>query len=333
MKRIFSVFFLLPFILQAQELTEQERQAFARYYGKKPAHLEFNALTENIDSLYVKRFLKQSAEEPDLNYLDPDFPEFMASLTYKFHPDYERLREFQNFFRWVRRYTTHRFVLINIAAQTLTVYEQNIPVSHMRVIVGTRQHKTPTMATVADAAVVYPYWTATRNIAVNEILPKVKADINYLERNHFEVLNAKGQILDPYSINWADQNSTNFSYRFRQGTGCENSLGLLKINIRNPYSVYMHDTPHTQASQSLFEREHRYFSHGCIRLQKPLELVNLLQPVKKIDDQLMTYCLKNQKPETIELTSPVPVFIMYFTDYIDGTGQWQTTEDHYRLQK
>jgi murein L,D-transpeptidase YcbB/YkuD len=343
MYKLILLFAFISYNLAAQKAADSESSlwntALTAYYGQKPASLDYTEreLKEYIDSVFIDSWVQnvKNSEDPlrFLDILNPDFTEFTESLKYRFHPDYKRLNEFQNFFRWIQRFNAERFVLVNIASQELVFYENKLPVLRMPVIAGTRKNQTPTLATLADDVVVYPYWTATRSIAVNEILPKVKEDINYLKRNNFEVLDKNHRVIDPKAVDWKALNSDNFPYYFRQGTGCENSLGLLKINIRNPHYIYLHDTPHTKASQSLFNRQNRFFSHGCIRVQKPLELVQKLNPSKTIDQNLMDYCLVNQKPETISLTQPVPVFIMYFTDYIDEQGQWKTSDDYYRRKK
>src|SRR5690606_37326188 len=127
--------FLILILLASQPLFAQlpdtlRNAVFTRYYGNKPANLEFLNLKENIDSLAIQIWADRSknaaSHDFSFNFLDPDFPEFTASLAYRFHADYGNLAEFQNFFRWVRRFDTRRFVLINIASQQLTFYEDNI---------------------------------------------------------------------------------------------------------------------------------------------------------------------------------------------------------------
>lgn len=311
--------------------------AYSAHFGQKPKLLSYNALEEKYDSTNVKQWIqvasKSASLKPLLSHLEPDFAEYTTSLKYKYHPEYYKLAEFQNFFRWINRYQHDTFILINVASNELIFYKENQPWLTMNVIVGTSKNRTPIMATEADAMVIYPYWTATRNIAVNEILPKVQEDISYLERNNFEVLDPKYQIINPEIIPWDSLNTNNFKYIFRQGTGCDNSLGLLKINIKNPYSVYLHDVPHTAYSQSLFKRESRFFSHGCIRLERPLDLAKLLQPKETINEDLLAQCLISKKPQVIELQKKVPVFIMYFTDYIDQSGNWKSVKDYYKIIK
>jgi hypothetical protein len=314
-----------------------EDLAFQLAFGNKPFLLDYQGLIENIDSTNAKQWIEVAKNskfiEPLIAHLEPDYAQYSASLLYKFHPNYSRLTDYQNFFRWVNRFDHEAFVLINVPANTLTFYKDNQATLEMNVIVGTNKNKTPLMATEADALMLYPYWTATRNIAVNEILPHVKKDLAYLYKNNFEVLDANYNVISPSSVDWQSLNASNFNYKFRQGTGCDNSLGLLKINIKNPYSVYMHDVPHTEYSQSLFNRDKRFFSHGCIRLQHPLALANFLRPKQPIDQNLLEKCLINQKTTVIDLEKPIPIFIMYFTNYIDSEGKWKSVDDYYKRIK
>lgn len=319
------------------EMELLEKLAFQSLYGTKPSHISYSSLKENIDSTKIKNWVSVASKakfiEPMYAFIEPDFSEYTASKTYKFHPNYSRLSEFQNFFRWINRFNLENFILINVASGQLTYYKGNHPLLDMKVIVGTSKNKTPRMASTVDAVMLYPYWVPTRNIAVNEILPMVKKDLTYLDRNNFDVLDSWGGIVDPRGIDWISMNSENFSYKFRQGTGCDNALGLLKINLKNPFSIYMHDVPHTKQSLSLFDKEKRFFSHGCIRLEKPLLLANLLHPKEVINENLLSECLLNEKPKLVELEKEVPVFVMYFTDYIDKNGEWKTADDFYKLSK
>lgn len=312
--------------------------AFQYQYGSPQKLLKYNALTESVDSLKSKewalKFLFATDELPDLTPLQPQNSTF-AFLKLLRNSGVAAgdgsLLEYDTFWRWLQRYPSERFIVINIPSAELTLYEQNEPVLQMRVIVGTRSNQTPVIATYADAVSIYPYWTPTRNITINELLPKIKEDLRFLDRNNFEVLDKNSQIIDPTQLDWSTFSKSNFPYTLRQGTGCDNSLGLLKINIKNPYSVYMHDTPHTTYSKGLFNREQRFFSHGCIRLEKPLELVNALKPTKKIDTNLMNKCLLNQTPQVIRLQSKVPVFITYFTKTVNQNGELESFTNYYKL--
>jgi hypothetical protein len=366
---LYFIFYLLPFSLTAQvesankweklndfavksgiNLSVDERLtiskkyqkaaqdfAFKYQYGKPHKLLKYNALQEKIDSSKSKEwalmFLFSTDKLPDLSPLEPESTTFRRLKQYRDSTTSKSLTEYDNFWRWLQRYPTEKFIVINVPSAELTLYEQNEAVLKMKVIVGTKSNQTPIISTYADAVSIYPYWTPTRNITMNELLPKIKSDLGFLDRNNFEVLDKNRQIINPSTLNWSTFSKSNFPYTLRQGTGCDNSLGLLKINIKNPYSVYLHDTPHTTYSKGLFNREKRFFSHGCIRLEKPLELVDALKPTKKIDTELMNKCLLNQTPQVIQLQAEVPVFITYFTDIINESGEIQSFTDYYNLKK
>lgn len=320
-----------------QYLRAAQSFAFQYQFGAASNLLKYNALTEKIDSSksreWALKFLFSTDALPDLSPLEPKNSTFQQLKKYRDSVRSEQLIDYDNFWRWRERFPAEQFVIINIPSAELTLYERDEPVLRMKVIVGTISNQTPVIATYADAVSIYPYWTPTRNITVNELLPKIQEDLRFLDRNNFEILDKNRQLVDPTQLDWRSFSKTNFPYTLRQGTGCDNSLGLLKINIKNPYSVYLHDTPHTTYSKGLFNRDKRFFSHGCIRLEKPLELVNALKPTKKIDTELMSKCLRNQIPLVIQLRDNVPVFITYFTEFIHKNGEVVSFTDYYALKQ
>ena len=121
-----------------------------------------------------------------------------------------------------------------------------------------------------------------------------------------QVIDSKGGIVDPHSLAWKKFTKANFPYRFRQSTGCDNALGVLKFNLTSPYNVYLHDTN----IKSDFIMESRYFSHGCIRIQKPAELANSFLD-KPLDETFLRANLRNQNPVTKKVKKNVPVFVLY----------------------
>jgi murein L,D-transpeptidase YcbB/YkuD len=142
---------------------------------------------------------------------------------------------------------------------------------------------------------------------------------------NLQVLNSKGRVVSPYSINWKSYNKNNFPFTFRQSTGCDNALGVIKFNLTNPYSVYMHDTN----VKSVFASAKRYLSHGCIRLERPMELAELLAP-GKIDNDLLEACVKGQQPKTIDIPD-IPVFVIYVPVEYAADGTIQYLDDVYHL--
>jgi murein L,D-transpeptidase YcbB/YkuD len=129
------------------------------------------------------------------------------------------------------------------------------------------------------------------------------------------------------SIKWSSLSRNYFPYVLRQSTGCDNSLGLIKLNFYNPFIVYLHDTP----AKSLFDLNERYFSHGCMRLQKAEEVGHYVLKNNAIAIDTLTEkgCLKNQSPITVAATEAIPIFMLYQTAWIDSAGTVKFYKDIY----
>ena len=179
--------------------------------------------------------------------------------------------------------------------------------------------------------ILYPYWNVPYKIATRELLPSIKRNRGYLAANNFQVLDKNGRILNPYSINWSSFSTSYFPYTIRQSTGCDNSLGLLKFNFYNPFTVYLHDTP----AKGLFTLNKRYFSHGCMRVEKPVEFGQLLLGRNRmaIDTLTIKGCLKSQAPKSVPTEEKLPVVVMYSTAWYDSTGRVIFFEDIYHRNK
>jgi murein L,D-transpeptidase YcbB/YkuD len=141
-----------------------------------------------------------------------------------------------------------------------------------------------------------------------------------------QVVNRQGNVINPHSINWSQYNASNFPYGFRQATGCDNSLGVIKFNLTDPFDVYLHDTN----NDKLFATANRYYSHGCIRVEKAIELGNALLQ-NKIDSNYLAACYSNQQPMPVALDNPVPVFVIYSTAHAGKDGTVQYAKDVYSL--
>jgi len=141
-------------------------------------------------------------------------------------------------------------------------------------------------------------------------------------------LDTKGNILNPYSIVWSKYSGKTFPYRLRQSTGCDNSLGIIKFDLTSPFDVYLHDTN----VKGLFSSDKRYRSHGCMRVEKAIELGNLLLN-NKLDTAFLQACIKGEKPITLQLKNAVPVFVVYLTADIDHNGSVTYYDDVYHLLK
>jgi murein L,D-transpeptidase YcbB/YkuD len=197
-----------------------------------------------------------------------------------------------------------------------------------KIIVGKPSTPTPLLSSRVTEVILYPYWMVPHSIATKELLPSIKRNAGYLDANGYQVINLQGRVMDPYDINWAAMSVSYFPYIIRQSTGCDNALGLVKLNFYNPYSVYLHDTP----NKSLFSLNRRYFSHGCMRVGKAMELARyvLKDNTMAIDTLTQKGCLFNQSPITVPADEHIPVFVLYNTAWIDAAGMVSFSEDIYR---
>jgi murein L,D-transpeptidase YcbB/YkuD len=211
-----------------------------------------------------------------------------------------------NMYRWIQHFHFPKYILVNIPAAMLTVYEEEQPVMNMKVVVGKPSTRTPRFSTWCDKVILYPYWNVPSSIALKELLPVFKRSPAKVKEMNMQIIGKNGKQVDPYSLNWASFNSGYFPYTIRQCTGCDNALGVIKFNLTDPFDVYMHDTNFKPAFASVT----RYFSHGCIRVERPLDLGNYLLS-NKLDSNFLKACLQGQEPVPIEIDKPIPVFVVY----------------------
>ena len=155
-----------------------------------------------------------------------------------------------------------RFVVVNIPAASVETVENGVVYSHHAAGVGKIDRQSPIMETRATEINFNPYWTVPPSLIKKDLIPKMKADPEYLTEEKIRVFNKDGQEVSPSSINWNTDEATH--YKYRQDTGADlNSLGFVRINIPNPYGVYMHDTP----EKGIFGDDFRFVSSGCVRVQ------------------------------------------------------------------
>jgi len=233
-----------------------------------------------------------------------------------------------NYLRWITHFHFQNFILVNIPSGTLDYYRNDSAILTMRVVTGKPSTKTPRFAAYCNQVILYPYWNVPVSIGLHELLPQFKRSPLLVDGMNMQVISHDGRVINHHNINWASYNSSNFPYQFRQATGCDNALGVIKFDLTDPFSVYMHDTNNKLA----FLLGARYFSHGCIRVEKPMDLANSILP-EKIDSNLVASCLRNQKPIPIAVAQPVPVLVTYLITNPDLVGPSPFYKDVYRLFK
>jgi murein L,D-transpeptidase YcbB/YkuD len=174
--------------------------------------------------------------------------------------------------------------------------------------------------------VLNPTWSVPSSIANKEYLPKLKKDPGYLKRQGIRIIAANGEV-DPHSVNWFAQSK--MSYALRQDSGAKNALGRVKFMFPNRFNVYLHDTP----AKSLFEKDLRAFSHGCMRVQNPLDLAALLLADQGWSRAKIDSTITAGKERVINLKTPIPVHVTYLTAWVNKDGTVNFRRDVYGRDK
>jgi murein L,D-transpeptidase YcbB/YkuD len=255
--------------------------------------------------------------------------DFLNDLNVLISARVTELRITLNTFRWLQNVKQSQpVIVVNIPSATLLVYENNKLIVESKIIVGKPSTPTPTLTSRVTEVILYPYWTVPNKIAVKELLPSIKHNTGFLENNNYQVLNRQGKVINPYKINWNSLSSSNFPYIIRQSTGCDNALGIVKLNFNNPFGVYLHDTP----GKTLFSYSKRYFSHGCMRVEKAVELAHLIlrENTIAIDTLEEKGCLLHQSPVIVPANNPLAVFVLYNTAWVDSDMNVNFSEDVYK---
>jgi murein L,D-transpeptidase YcbB/YkuD len=214
---------------------------------------------------------------------------------------------------------------INIPAFELEIVEKGKALKKMDAIIGTPKHHTIMFFDQVRNVVFSPYWNIPKSIVAKELWPQILRNRSYLQNNEMEILK-NGRILDPNRIAWHRYNGYNFPYLIRQKPGVKNPLGQVKFLFPNLYNIYIHDTPHKE----LFEKEQRAFSHGCIRIADPRWLaIYLLKEQPHWTPAMIDSAMVSGQELNITLNSPVPVYITYFTAWVDDEGIVHFRDDVY----
>lgn len=206
-------------------------------------------------------------------------------------------------------------IRINIPEFKLRLFVKDSLKREHNIIVGKPENQTPELQSKVRTIVVYPYWNVPYSIASKEILPEVKRNVNYLARNNYKIFRGDTE-MNPYAVHWKRIKENSFPYKVRQEPGPKNSLGVIKFEFHNNYSVYVHDTP----AKYLFKTNIRAYSHGCMRCEDPIDLGKTILDYDSIKrkrnditadslDSLLTL----EENYSILLKSPIPIFVEYST--------------------
>lgn len=212
--------------------------------------------------------------------------------------------------RWIYRNIEDEYILVNIAAFYAVYVRNGKVIWRSRTQVGTEFRQTPVFKADLKYLEFNPTWTVPPTILEEDILPELKKDISYLNKNKMILLNSTGDTVSPSVLNMDSININNFPYRILQKPGSNNALGLVKFMFPNKHRVFIHDTP----SKILFEKEIRTFSSGCIRVEKPLKLAELvLNDTLKWHKIGIQKILDEKKTKIVPLKKSIPILLIYAT--------------------
>ncbi len=207
--------------------------------------------------------------------------------------------------RWLPQDLPRDRIQVNIAAAVLTVFDGDTPVQSMRAVTGRPGDETPMLSSTIHSIVINPPWNVPTSIATKELWPKERANPGYFKRNGIKVIDGT---------------------RLQQQAGDQSALGRFKFDFANAYSVYLHDTP----SRAKFASFSRLASHGCVRLEKPAELADLLLKGDPAwTPEMVDAAVAKGDTVRARLTKPVSVYLLYWTAFASGNGQMNFRADPY----
>ncbi|CAN5215507.1 L,D-transpeptidase family protein [soil metagenome] len=313
-----------------EHLPDRKKDSLGFFTGIKNRLIQtgdYDSTSTDIDSLKIASALKKFQKK---YFLDDDGKIGRNTLlALDMTPEDWTIQMAMNLerWRWEPAEFEKRHMIVNLPAFKMTVYEEDTIVMESKIVCGAVKTQTPELDSKMNQIVLFPYWTVPYSIAWKELLPHIQRDTNYLRKEHYEVLDHNRQIVDPKTINWRKYHKGYLPFTFRQMTGNENALGIMKFEFYNKYSVYMHDTN----SKKYFRYTTRAFSHGCMRLEKYMELAHFLIRDDSVKIPKDTFDLWTTHDSTmkINLRKPLPIHVRYFTCDVDKDGNVFVHNDIY----
>jgi len=260
---------------------------------------------EVFDEYLVEAVKKFQREQ----YLEVDGaigPATRAALNVSVQSRIDQIRVNLDRARWLLHNIPPEMLLVDVAGFKITYFKNNLPIWRSRVQVGMAYRTTPIFKSEVNYITLNPTWTVPPTILRKDVLPKVRKDINYLREHNIRVLDSSGKELDPAAVDWYRPGNVTL----RQDAGDDAALGKAVIRFPNSHAVYLHDTPH----QKLFSKSQRAFSSGCIRVERALELVELLlAETPSWDAAAIAKSLATGKTRNVTLAKRVPILLAYWT--------------------
>lgn len=292
--------------------------------GDLPADTPESALYDEAVEAAVKRFQDRHGLEPD----GAAGRATIAAMNVTVEQRIDQMLLNMERRRWMTRDPGETYVFVNMADFELKVVDGPRTVFDTRVVVGTPFHRTPVFSALMTYIVLNPEWNVTPTIARNEMLPKIRKDPGYLARNNILVLSdwsASARPVNPHAIDWSQVSARSFPYKLVQTAGPHNALGRIKFMFPNPMNIYLHDTP----SRELFKKTVRSFSHGCIRVEHPVDLATVLLGRDGWTREKLEAAIATGERRIVTLPRPIPVHLTYLTAWVNKDGSVHFRDDIY----
>lgn len=228
--------------------------------------------------------------------------------------------------RWINRPRGKRHVWVNLTDFTAKIIDNDVVTFSTRSVIGANESDrvSPEFSDVMEFMVINPSWYVPRSIITKEYLPQLQRNRNAVRQ--LIITDSRGREVNRSAVDFSQYNEKTFPFSMRQPPSRGNALGLVKFMFPNRYNIYLHDTP----SKSLFSRETRAFSHGCIRLNDPFDFAYALLAKQTADPEAFFQAeLRTGREKRVDLRQPVPVHIVYRTAYTQADGRMQYRRDVY----
>lgn len=277
-----------------------------------------DTLLSTIDTVALKKALTKYQKEKKLKTTGKVNENTVKSLN---DTDWERFKRIAltlDKYKLMPDTLPTTYVWVNLPSFNLKVVDSDSVVLRSKVIVGASKTRTPELYSEISNFITYPQWTVPYSIIFKEMLPAIQKDTNYLIKQNLMVVDRNDSVIPPSKIKWSKLSKTHFPYQIKQRQGDDNSLGVMKFNFRNKYSVYLHDTN----ARWLFSKQSRALSHGCVRVQNWQDLAHFLvrnDTIRYSVDTLNSW-IGRQEKHVVSGFKKVPLFVRYFTcEGVDGT--------------
>ncbi len=234
--------------------------------------------------------------------------------------------------RWLNFERGKRHIFVNLADFTFSMYDNNKVSFKSDVVIGAVKYDriTPEFNDEMTHMVINPTWHVPRSIAGKEYLPMLKKDPTALARRGLRMIASNGRSINPAEIDFTQYTAKNFPFSIKQPPSRANALGVVKFMFPNKFNIYLHDTP----TKSLFKKEVRTFSHGCIRVQKPIQFAHkLLERQTSNPEGAFQAWLDTRREQFVNLEKPVPVYLSYRTAFFNENGRMNYRRDFYGRDK